>query len=88
MADVTHNLVVLPRLDVRDGWTARLTEVGSGQTFQYTVYSLADIVELMRDKVCEAPITHVVMRQMKHAGVWNVAEDELAEQDISLTTLE
>jgi hypothetical protein len=88
MADVTHSLTVLPRLDVRDGWQARLTDLHTGQTFEYTVHSLAEIAELMRDKVCQAPITHVVMRQMKHAGVWDLSEDELAGQDISLNTVE
>jgi hypothetical protein len=85
--EMTHRLQVHPRLDARDSWQAVMTNLRTGHVTNFEVSSLSDITALMQGKRCEAAITHVVMRQMKSAGVWNLSDTEMAGQDIDVNNL-
>lgn len=84
MVDVTHRIEVLPRLDTRQPWQANLTDLRTGQVTVHEVRSLSDVTALMEGKRCQAPITHVVMRQMRSAGVWDLSDDDLQGNDIDV----
>lgn len=87
MADFTHRLEVQPRLDTRLPWEAMLTDLRTGQITRHEVHSLSDITALMEGKVCQAPITFVVMKQMKSSGAWDLSDDDLAHADVDIEHL-
>lgn len=87
MADITHRLEVQPRLDTRHPWEAFLTDLRTGQVTRHEVRTLSDITALMDGKVCQAPITFVVMKQMKSAGAWDLSDNDLAGVDVDIEHL-
>lgn len=84
MTNVTHRLEVQPRLDTRQPWQAQLTDLRTGQVTSHDIRSLSDITALMEGKVCQAPITFVVMKQMKSAGAWDLSDADLQGSDIDV----